>query len=306
MSPEISPETSPEAATGHTDAPGVEELVTLLRRRRLTPAQRRIARYVLERPGEVGALGSGELAALTDVSQPSVSRFAQALGFAGYPQLRRYLRSVGVAPGEATHTAMGAGGQAASPPTRFQRALADEVANLQSLARGGHDDALADAGARLAAAPAVVICGLRASAPLAGYVAFFARKIHPDVRLLTHGGSPAVDELRHARDAGADTLLCLALPRCPQETRGLVDVARTLGYALVTLTDDPLAPVADGAAVALTATVGTHLVFDSQAGPMLLAAALLDAMAEAAPTRTQQRLEDFERMAADHGYFDSP
>src|SRR2546423_236018 len=61
---------------------------------RLTPAQRRIAQCLLERGPRAAYLSSGELADLARVSQPSVTRFATALGYDGYPALRRALRNL--------------------------------------------------------------------------------------------------------------------------------------------------------------------------------------------------------------------
>jgi hypothetical protein len=49
--------------------------------------------------------------------------------------------------------------------------------------------------------------------------------------------------------------------------------------------------------------VSQQLVFDSQAAPMALAAVLLDALADAAPARTQARLDAFEAEAQAGGYF---
>ena len=61
---------------------------------RLTPTQRRIARCLLERGVRAAYLSSGELADLARVSQPSVTRFAMALGYDGYPAFRRALRDL--------------------------------------------------------------------------------------------------------------------------------------------------------------------------------------------------------------------
>src|SRR5207244_10138743 len=69
-------------------------MLALLDGVRLTPAQRRIAQCLIERGPRAAYLSSGELAALAGVSQPSVTRFATALGYDGYPALRRALRSL--------------------------------------------------------------------------------------------------------------------------------------------------------------------------------------------------------------------
>jgi DNA-binding MurR/RpiR family transcriptional regulator len=62
-------------------------------------------------------------------------------------------------------------------------------------------------------------------------------------------------------------------------------------------------PFADLADVLLPAGVGSRLVFDSQAGPMMLAALLLEAVADAEPARAQARLEAYETFAERHGVY---
>ena len=73
----------------------------LFQRHRLSPAHRRIARFLLEHPDQAVYLTAGELGQRAQVSQPSVTRFAVTLGFAGYPELRDELRSRVVGEAEA-------------------------------------------------------------------------------------------------------------------------------------------------------------------------------------------------------------
>src|SRR3954464_14785434 len=116
---------------------------------RLTPPQRRTAHSMVRRAGDVPFLSSVELAELAGVSQPSVTRFAVALGFDGYPALRKHLREV--AP---------AGPTTATRANEYQQAVEAEIATLRHLA-----DLLADpapverAGALLAASQPLLVLG---------------------------------------------------------------------------------------------------------------------------------------------------
>ena len=53
----------------------------------------------------------------------------------------------------------------------------------------------AQVGRLLAASRPLPVLGLRAAAPLAAYFAYFAAKVHPDVRVLDDGGSLLADRL---------------------------------------------------------------------------------------------------------------
>src|SRR5512139_4121521 len=79
--------------SGAVGAP-TERLLDLFHGVRLTPTQRRIAHCLVRHAATVSYLSAAELAELAGVSQPSVTRFAMALGHDGYPALRRRLREV--------------------------------------------------------------------------------------------------------------------------------------------------------------------------------------------------------------------
>ena len=71
-----------------------ERVVDLFQGARLTPTQRRIAHSLVQHAPSAAYLSAAEVAELAGVSQPSVTRFAMALGYAGYPALRRELRAL--------------------------------------------------------------------------------------------------------------------------------------------------------------------------------------------------------------------
>jgi DNA-binding MurR/RpiR family transcriptional regulator len=265
-------------------------VLSLLDGHRLTPAQRRIARCLVEH-ADATYLSSGELADLAQVSQPSVTRFAMALGFDGYPSLRRRLREL---------AASGPSAQAEpDQQNELQRAVAAERDNLARLADSLTDPRpVAEAGALLAASRPLPVLGLRASAPLAAYFAYFAAKLHPDVRLLDEGGSLLADRLEQARAAGAGAMLAFVLPRYPREAVEALSLARSCGMSVVTVTDTAVSPVVAHSDLVLPAAVGSQLVFDLQAAPVALCTVLLQAMCDAMPAQAQQRLESFEQSAA--------
>ena len=254
---------------------------------RLTPTQRRIARYLAANAVTAAALSAAELAELAGVSQPSVTRFAMALGHEGYPALRRRLRELaGSTPN---------GGDAPNP---MQAAIAAEQRNLARLSESlGDPGAVGEAAAMLAGSAPMMVLGQRAAAPLAGYVGYFASKVHPDVRVLDGGGSVLGDQLEQARAAGASAMLACVLPRYPRESIEALAWARQLGISVVALTDSPVSPAAEFAEVTLTAPIGTDLVFDLHTAPLALSMVLLQAICDAAPARAQARLEAFDASA---------
>jgi DNA-binding MurR/RpiR family transcriptional regulator len=274
------------------DSPAAR-LQQLFEGHRLTPTQRRIAHSMVRRAADAPFLSSVELAELAGVSQPSVTRFAVALGFDGYPALRRHLRAV--APG----------GPVAGEPTynEYQQAVLGEIENLRQVAELLADPSPVEtAGRLLAASCPLPVLGLRAASSQARGFAYFAAKVHPDVRLLDEGGTMLADRIDVARSAGASALLCFALPRHPREVVETLAYARESGLTVVTVADSAFAPVAVHSDLLIPAAVGTGLAFDTACAPMLLGRVLLEAMCDHLPD-AQARLEDFDARAAARGLF---
>ena len=190
----------------------------------------------------------------------------------------------------------------------FQAAIAAEEQNLATLAR---------AGGRLRThrlrRPRTRRQPLPARPPRPAHVGPRRLLLHlqrgPDpppetyCRFVDSAGSAAFDLLLQARQAGGTWLLGFLLPRYAAEAITVLDEARRRGFKIALVTDSRLAPWAEHADVVFPAPVGSRLVFDSHAAPMVLAGLLVQAIADAEPARTQLRLEEHEALNENHGYY---
>ncbi|MGW6462157.1 MurR/RpiR family transcriptional regulator [Streptomyces sp. NPDC055078] len=290
---------TPGRLSPDTDPAPTDRVLALFGGHRLSPGQRRIAQYITDHLTEAAFLSITDLAERVGVSQPSVTRFAASVGFSGYPALREALQPIALS------------AVAASPDTReeirrneLQAAVDAEIENLESLRRLLADtNQVLDIGRELAHSVPLTILGLRISVSLAEYFAYAARRIHPDVRMVTRGGSVAYDALLQSREAGGTWVLAFAMPRHARETLAAMRTAHSTGLKVALITDLALGPLVDEADAALTVATGSRLVFDSYAAPGVISAALLQAMADADPQRTQSRLEGYEHAAEQHNFF---
>lgn len=267
---------------------------------RLSPAHRRVAQYLIEHLTEAAFLSITDLADRVGVSQPSVTRFAAAVGFSGYPALRERLQAIALS----TLGSSTPGSVAEHRSNELQAAVDAEIENLENLRRDFADpEKVIRIGRALSESTPLTVLGLRISCSLAEYFAYAARRIHPDVRLVTRGGSVAYDALLQSREAGGTWVLAFGMPRHAQESLTAVRVARSAGLKVALITDLALGPLADEADAVFATGTGSRLVFDSYAAPGVMSAALLQAMTDADPERTQARLEDYEQIADQHQFF---
>jgi DNA-binding MurR/RpiR family transcriptional regulator len=272
-------------------------LLQLFEGHRLTPTQRRIAHALVRHATQAPFLSSVEVAELAGVSQPSVTRFAVALGYDGYPALRRQLRELGGGEAPAVES------PADAVRNEHQQAVLAEIEHLRHLAELLADpEPIVRAARLLAASRTLPVLGLRAASAQAHGFAYFAAKVHPDVRLLAEGGSMLADRIEQAAAAGATALICFALPRYPRELMDALLTARECGLTVVTVADSAFAPVAKLSDLMLPAAVGTGLVFDTACAPMMLGRVLLQTMCDELPG-AEAKLEANEQSAAARGLF---
>ena len=242
-------------------------------------------------------LSAEELGRRSGVSQPTVSRFALALGFDSYPELREEARAQ-------VEAQLGAGvREPADNENSLHRAVRADVANLAELAASPWAGERIDRiGGYLAESQPLPVLGVRVSRPFAQLFVHFAAKVHPDVRLVPTG-SDGDDVLASARAAGATWLLAFGLPRYPRALQDSFRFARGIGLRVALITDSPLCPLASDVDDLLAAPVNSALTFDSAVAPLALTMSLLQSFTEALPDHGQRRLEEFDQRAADRGLF---
>lgn len=264
----------------------------------LSPAQRRIAHYVAEHMEETSYASVVEMGAKVGVSQPSVTRFAVALGFNGYPEFRQEVRE------QMLQSRQRDSGAEPEVGSELQDAVRAEIRNLESLAEALADPssvyALASA---LAASDPLLVVGARVGAPLAQFFAHFAAKVLPDVRLYESADSATEEALMRGRRAGATWVLGIAMPRYPRELLTCLGRARSAGLKVGVIADRRSPKLSGVADVVLSASVGSRLVFDSQAAPMVLTTVLLQAICDVMPADAESRLEEFDQFAAERRLF---
>jgi DNA-binding MurR/RpiR family transcriptional regulator len=273
-----------------------QHIEKLLKGKRLTPAHRQIVQTLLAHSGEIGFMSITELAKLANVSQPSMTRFATALGFDSYTELRNFFRELATKPDSPLK-------KHAAKDNKYLSAIAEEATNVAALGKSFENVQQVEAlGQMLANSRPLPVLGLRASAGLAEQFAYFAAKLHPDVRSLLHGGSMIEDRLEQAALAGATCLLAFALPLYPHETINAMKFARGLGMKVIAVADSTFRYQSDAADFALSTYVHSSLVFDSSAASAVLVSILLDAMCDAVPGAAQ-RLEDRDRSSIERKVF---
>ena len=201
-----------------------------------SPSDAQLASYLLAHLEEAPLLSGAELATQQRISPSSVTRFAQRLGFEGYPDLRRELR-------RALREQ-----QAPSVPTIREGVFASywqrERQNLEELSRTS-DALLEQACELLSSARRVWVLGSRSTAGHALFTQELLLSVREGVTLLEQGAVYSPEILLEA--SPDDALLVFSTRRYARSSTQLATALRERGAKLLLVTDNgqsPLLPLA--------------------------------------------------------------
>jgi DNA-binding MurR/RpiR family transcriptional regulator len=207
---------------------------------RLSPGQRRVARFFLSQPGAASELAAARIGMMIGVSESTVVRLALRLEYAGFPELQQAIRetlkpdaggdgSAGPARSRATSTMTAATLEADS------RNFAEIIARLKPADIGRAVDLLADT-------RTIYVVGFRTSFSVAYLASFLLQQIHPQTRLMDDSGGSLVNDV--AAMGPGDTVIAVAFPKYVRKTIQVVEYAIAHGIRTIAITDSFLSPIA--------------------------------------------------------------
>ena len=264
--------------------------------------QRLIAQYLLEHYDRAAYMTASKLGALAQVSESTVVRFANELGFEGYPEMQRALQ-------ELTRTNLTAAqrmevaGNLFDRDTVLDKVLLGDADKIRHTLEGIDRTAFAAAVDRIVAARNIYILGVRSSASLADFLTFNFRMIFDNVRAVV--GTTGTEIFEQILDIGPqDVLIAISFPRYSTRTVRAVEYAKRAGADVVAITDSVTSPLAAGADQLLTAKSDMASFVDSLVAPLSIINAMVAAVSLSKTEEVAARLHRLERIWDEYDVYD--
>ena len=218
----------------------------------LSPAEDRVASFFAQHREEVVFLSAAEIAARLDMSDATVIRAAQSLGYSGLPDLKTELRDAlrtRATPTLRLGRSLEELGE--DPAAVLEHVLATEMELLHDARKTLRPEDFSRALDLLAKAERVVIQGLGPNAPLAEYFAARLRRMRRPALAVGERGQALADALLDMRKG--DVVIVLAYDRQNPESELTLERARDLGLPSILVTDTLGLALAGQFTVALSA-----------------------------------------------------
>ena len=197
----------------------------------LPPSERRLAAFIVDFPGDLASYNASELAALVQVSNATVTRLMQRLGYANYEEARKHARQESTK-GSPLFVAQGAdaaqGDFVAQHVQLAQENLAATFAHIDAQVL----DAIAQA---MCAARQVTCLGYRNNRHFAGYLRWQLAQLLPGTRVIPGAGETLAEYLVDMQPG--QLLVVFALRRASHNTAAFAREATRAGAQVVYVTD---------------------------------------------------------------------
>ena len=257
-------------------------------------SQKAVARYIVDHPGEVGYLSAEELGQKGNTSSSTVVRFAQYLGFVGYPELQKAARD-DYRPGATARPAVydDRPGFAIEEDV-LTRSLTTDALNLEGTISKNSQARFNEAAAALAGAGQMLAVGLHEAVLVAEHAAYVFELLGIPCVAVT-GGSEA-NAARLTRLKSGDVLLAVGFRCAHPVTISFAQKAAAQGASVVVITDNSLSELADKSNLTLYADTDSTFFAHSMVAPL----SLVTALGAAIYTRDRDRYDARVRLVRDN------
>lgn len=269
----------------------------------LSPSMARVAKRVLDDPEGVASLSAAQLAAEVGVSQPTVTRFCQALGLTSYQALLLHIAQEAGRSREPRWSS--AGYEEIGPDDDLEHVIqvmtSVDVDAMQFAARSLDREALEAAATAVAEARTVDVYGAGASAVVANELELRLLGIGVQIRAWTalHSALSSASVRRPG-----DVALAISASGRTREVHDALAEAKSRGALTIAVTGDANSPIARLADIHLTA-IGREMPyrtasFAARHAQLLVLDILYTRAAQRNPQRSAETLAARQHIAAWH------
>ena len=266
--------------------------------------QKQISSFILAHYDKAAYMTAAKLGALVGVSESTVVRFANELGFAGYPELQHSLQEMirskltTIQRIEITNDRIG-------ESDLLEKVLNSDIDKikhtLEEIDRTSFENAVDD----LIGAQMIYIIGMRSSSSLASFMYHYLNLVFPHVRLVrTTSGSEIFEQLLRINDK--DAIVGISFPRYSKRIINALGYAKKQGAKVISITDSAASPIAANADDLLLAKSDMASFVDSLVAPLSIINALIVAIGRKKQDEIAETFGKLERIWDEYDVYEKP
>ena len=266
----------------------------------LSKGVQKVASYFLKDPEAFAVYPADQIGKLTGVSETTVIRFCQSLGFKGYSGFQREIQE-GLLNRRSSLSDYQSGKRAIHESSNFlQEVMFADAQNMKKVASRLNEADFHQAVHQLAAAEQVIVAGVRSSYPMASWFSFSLDLIQGKVKQYRSNHDDIL--LLFSEINEHTVLVAFSFHRYALETINLAKEAKKRGAAVIGITDSAVAPIREHCDILFPVELPVQSTLDATPAVFSLLNAMIAGVAVQKGEDFERRRQRFESVQLDH-YF---
>lgn len=258
---------------------------------KLSKSQRLIAEYILYHYDKAAFLTAAKLGNTVKVSESTVVRFANAMGYEGYPELQKALQEL-IKNKLTTVQRLELTDNYHDDENIFKSVLKSDMEDIRDTMNELNVSDLEEVINLIYVARKIYIIGLRSSTALAEYLGFYFNLILDNVIVVKLGISDIFEQI--IKISEEDVIIGIGFPRYSRRTIDALSYAKEKNAKIISITDSLISPLAPLSNKVLIAKSDMDSFVDSLVAPMSLINALIVALGLKEKNKIASVFEDLE------------
>lgn len=270
---------------------------------KLSKGQKLLANYILEHYEKAVFLTAAKLGKIVGVSESTVVRFANELGYDGYPKLQRALE-------ELVKTKLTSSQRVEVTSDRIDKnhvlksVLQSDAEKIKHTLEEINEDIFNQSVDMILGARKIYILGVRSCASLASFLGFYFNLIFDNTKLIhTNSVSEMFEQIY--RIGPEDVVIAISFPRYSKRTIKAVEFSKSRNAKIIAITDSYLSPLIQFADCSLIARSDMASFVDSLVAPLSLINALIVALCIRKQDEVLDTLENLEKVWSEYQVYDN-
>ena len=257
---------------------------------KLSKGQKSIAQYLMNNYDKAAFMTAAKLGEKVGISESTVVRFANAIGFTGYPELQKQLQEM-VKTRLTTVQRIEMSNEYSTDESTLRNILKADMENihltLEEIDQASFDEVVK----KILEAKCIYIIGLRSSTALAEFFGFYLNWVRDNVHVVTYTLGDIFEQL--FRVGPEDLVIGIGFPRYSSRTIQALEYCKGKNAVVVAVTDSLLSPLCTNSDYSLIAKSKMESFVDSIVAPM----SVLNALIVATGMKEKKKLsESFESL----------
>lgn len=267
----------------------------------LSKGHKLIAEFIMNEYDKAAFMTAASLGEAVGVSESTVVRFANTLGYDGYRELQRELQEL-IKNKLTTVQRISLSKDFSDYEKALKMAIRKDIDNIEKTLNELDYQAFQEAVELILKAENVFVLGLRSSSFLAEYLGFYLNFLLDNVKIVTPGASDVFEQLLKATEK--DVIIGISYPRYSKRTLEALDYGKQKGCKIIGITDSLISPAAQYSDTTLIASSNMISFVDSLVAPMSLINALIIAIGTEKQEDTTARFKELESIWKKHSVYD--